>query len=161
MSRQKEVLSWGLIILVLLLIAGAALYALWPQLQPHTSLHLGDGVFTARVAKTDAELRAGLSGTHSLRKDQAMIFVYGSDKKWPVSMKGMNYTIDAVWLDANKKVVYIVKNVPPESYPYETFTPKEDARYVVELPEGTVTTKAITIGSTATFDENNLEGLKL
>lgn len=161
MSRRKDVMSWGLIVLVLLAVGVTALYVLWPQLQPHTSLKLGDGVFAARVAKTPEELDKGLGGTRSLRSDQAMLFIYPRDAKWKVTMKDMNFPIDAVWLDANKKVVYIVKNVPPESYPYEDFTPKQEARYVVELPAGTVGPKAISIGTSATFDENNIQGLKL
>ena len=76
-------------------------------------------------------------------------------------MKDMNYPIDIVWLDKDKKIVYIVKNAPPESYPYETFVPKQDARYVLELPAGTVGPKSIVIGKEAAFDENTLEGFGL
>jgi uncharacterized membrane protein (UPF0127 family) len=161
MSRKKDVMSWGLIALVLLAVGATALYVLWPQLQQHTTLHLGDGVFTARVAKTQVERDLGLGGTHNLRQDQVMLFIYDSDDKWPRAMKDMNYPIDIVWLDKDKKVVYIVKNAPPESYPYEDFTPKQKARYVVELSAGTVAQKAITIGDGASFDENNLQGFKL
>jgi uncharacterized membrane protein (UPF0127 family) len=161
MSRRKDALSWGLIVLVLLLVGAAAVYVMWPQLQPHTTLHLGDGVFTARVAKTSTELEKGLSDTRGLGEDQAMILVYDKDGKWPVTMKGMKYPIDIVWLDKDKKVVYIVKNATPESYPYDVFVPKADARFVVEVPAGTTGKKAITINGAATFDENNLEGLQL
>jgi uncharacterized membrane protein (UPF0127 family) len=74
-------------------------------------------------------------------------------------MKDMNFPIDIIWLDKDKKVVYIVKNAPPESYPYEHFEPKEEARYVLEVAAGTVEDKKIMIDAPATFDENNLEGL--
>jgi uncharacterized membrane protein (UPF0127 family) len=161
MSRRKDALSWGLIALVLLLVGSATVYILLPQLQPHTTLHLGDGVFTARVAKTQAERVKGLSDTSSLGDDQAMILVYDKDGKWPITMKGMKYPIDIAWLDKDKKVVYIVKNATPASYPYEIFTPKEDARYIVEVVAGTIGKKAVTIRSAATFDENNLEGFQL
>jgi uncharacterized membrane protein (UPF0127 family) len=161
MSRKKDGLTWVLIVGVLLLVGAAAFYMLWPQLQPHATIHLGDGVFTAKVVKTQAERDKGLGGTLNLADDQAMLFVYETDGKWPVSMKDMNYPIDIVWLDKDKKVVYIVKNAPPESYPYEHFEPKNDARYVIEFSEGTVGQKKITIGATAMFDENNLEGIKL
>jgi uncharacterized membrane protein (UPF0127 family) len=90
-----------------------------------------------------------------------MIFVHSTDDKWAVTMKDMNFPVDIVWLDSDKKVVYIVKNAPPESYPYEQFVPKKKARYVIELPAGTVGGKSIDINGSATFDENNLQGLKL
>jgi uncharacterized membrane protein (UPF0127 family) len=161
MSLRKDVFSWGLIILVLGLVAAAAIYILWPQLQPHVTVRLGDGVFAAKVAKTSDAREKGLSGTNGLREDQALLFVYETNDKWPIWMKDMNYPIDIVWLDKDKKVVYIVKNAPPESYPYETFTPKQEARYVLEIPAGTVGRKSITIGTEAMFDENTLEGFGL
>jgi uncharacterized membrane protein (UPF0127 family) len=161
MSRRKDIFSWGLIVLVLLLVAAAAVYILWPQLQPHATVRIGDGVFAAKVVNTPADRAKGLSGTDNLRQDQAMLFVYDTDDKQAIWMKDMNYPIDIVWLDKDKKVVYIVKNAPPESYPYETFIPKQDARYVLELPAGSVGQKSITIGLTAMFDENTLEGFGL
>jgi uncharacterized protein len=161
MSRRKDIFSWGLIVFVLVLVCGAAVYILWPQLQPHANVHIGDGVFTAKVVKTPEEREKGLSGTDELRKDQAMLFVFDQDEKWSIWMKDMKYPIDIVWLDKNKKIVYIVKNAPPESYPFERFAPKEEARYVLELPAGMVEQKSITIGKVAMFDENNLEGFGL
>ena len=161
MSRRRDILSWGLIVLVLLLVGAATLYIMWPQLQPHATVRIGDGVFAAKVVKTPEDRTKGLSGTSELRKDQAMLFVYERDNKWAIWMKDMNYPIDIVWLDKNKKIVYIVKNAPPESYPYEQFTPKQDARYVLELPAGTVGQKSIVIGKDAVFDEDNLEGFGL
>lgn len=161
MSVKKHVLSWAIVALALLLIGVAAFYVLLPQLRPHVTLHLGDGVFLSQVAKTAEAHEKGLSGSHALRENEAMLFIYDRDDKWGIWMKDMNYPIDIVWLDKDKKVVYIVKNAPPESYPFESFTPKQDARYVVELPAGTVHKKTITIGTQAQFDENNIEGWKL
>jgi len=158
MSRRRDAWTWVLVVGVVLLVAGAALYVLWPQLQPHATVHLGDGVFTTKVAKTPDDRDKGLGGTYKLNGDQALLLVYDTDSKWKIDMKDMNFPIDIIWLDKDKKVVYIVKNAPPESYPYEQFEPKEDARYVLETMAGTVQQRKITIGSTAQFDENNLEG---
>jgi uncharacterized membrane protein (UPF0127 family) len=158
MSRRKDVFSWGLVALILILVGATAFYVMWPQLQPHATVHLGDGVFTARVAKTDEERQKGLSGTNVLKSDQALLIVFNTDAKWSIWMKDMNYPIDIVWLDKDKKVVYIVKNASPDSYPDEQFQSKTDARYVVELAAGTVGQKSIVIDKEAVFDENNLEG---
>lgn len=161
MSVRKDFLSWGLIALMLILVGSAAYFILEPKLRPHVTMHVGDGVFTAQVLKTDKERAKGLSGRAGLGVDEAVLFVFDSDSKWSMWMKEMHFPIDIVWLDKSKKVVHIVKNVPPESYPKETFTPTEDARYVVEFAAGTVEKKAIVIGKEAKFDENNIEGLKL
>jgi len=158
MSRRRDAWTWVLIVGVVLLVVGAALYVLWPQLQPHASVHIGDAVFTTKVAKTPADRDKGLGGTYKLNGDQALLLVYDADSKWKINMKDMNFPIDIIWLDKDKKVVYIVKNAPPESYPYEQFEPKEEARYVLEVAAGTVQQKKIIIGALAQFDENNLEG---
>jgi uncharacterized membrane protein (UPF0127 family) len=161
MSVRKTVLSWGLVLLVLALIAVAAYYVMAPQLRPHVTIHLGDGVFLAQVAKTPETREKGLGGSGGLRENEAMLFIFDTDDKWSMWMKDVKYPIDIVWLDKDKKVVYIVKNVPPESYPFENFTPKQEARFVIEVPAGTVGRKAIAIGHQAGFDENNIEGWKL
>lgn len=159
-GRKKSLSSSLLVICVVLLVGVAAFYALWPQLQPHVTLHLGDGVFKAKLAKTEAAREQGLGGTSQLASDQAMIFVFSKDEKWSMWMRDMNYPIDMIWLNSNKQVVYIVKNASPDSYP-ENFTPNTAARYVIEVPAGTVDAKTIHTDSQAAFDENNLQGLQL
>src|SRR3954470_9978565 len=99
MSRRKDIFSWGLIVLMLLLVCATALYVLWPQLQPHATVRIGDGIFAAKVVKTAPERAKGLSDTSDLRQDQAMLFVYDSDDKHAIWMKDMNYSIDIVWLN--------------------------------------------------------------
>ncbi len=161
MSVRKTVLSWGLVLFILALIAAAAYYVMAPQLRPHVTVHLGDAVFLTQVAKTPEAREKGLGGTSGLRENEGMLFIFDKDDKWAIWMKDVKYPLDIIWLDKDKKVVHIVKNAPPESYPFDNFTPKEDARYVVELPAGTVAKKAITIGKQAQFDENYIEGWKL
>lgn len=161
MSVRKGILSWGLVLLVLALIAVAAYYVMEPQLRPHVTVRIGDGVFLTPVAKTPESREKGLSGTASLRENEGMLFVFDAEDKWPVWMKDMKYPIDIIWLDKAKKVVYIVKNAPPESYPFENFTPKQNAKYILEVPAGTVNKKAISIATQAAFDENNIEGWQL
>lgn len=161
MSVRKGILSWGLVVLVLALITVAAYYVMEPQLRPHVTVRIGDGVYLVQVAKTPEAREKGLSETANLRENAGMLFIYDTEDKWAMWMKDMNYPIDIIWLDKDKKIVYIVKNAPPESYPFESFTPKQDAKYVLEVPAGTVGKKAISIGKEAAFDENNIEGWRL
>lgn len=158
MIKRRDAMSWGLVASILLLIGAAVFYVVLPQLQPHVTLRIGDGVFSTRVAKTQVDRDKSLSGTSALRQDQALLLIYDSDAKWPIQMKDMNYPIDIVWLNKDKVIVYIVKNAPPDTYPYEQFMPKQNARYVLELPAGTIEQKTIIIGASASFDENHLEG---
>lgn len=122
---------------LLLILAGGTV--LWWQMQQDASMLRLDGQrYHFTVMRTEAELEKGLSGTDSLPADQAMVFVFPSDGKWPMWMKGMNYPIDIVWLNSDKQVMYSVKNAQPSSYPNTEFVPDRPSRYVIELPSGTV-----------------------
>lgn len=157
MDKQSNIGPKLVVGLVLMLVLAAAFYVVWPQVQPRTTLRIGDGVFTAQVAATETDRQAGLSGTSQLGADKAMIFVFDSDDKWPIWMKDMNYPLDIVWLNQQKQVVYIVKNAQPGSYP-KTYKPTKLARYVIELAAGSADSKTIRVGGAAVFDENNLDG---
>lgn len=121
--------------------------------QPAT-VHLGDGMFEMRIARTETELQQGLSGTQQLPDSEALVFDFPREYKWGIWMKDMNYPIDIVWLDASKKVVHIVENAKPESYPDTTYRPDTPAKYVIELKAGAVDSKRITIGAQAAFDSS-------
>lgn len=116
------------------------------------TLRIGDGVFKARVAKTDAAREKGLGDTTTLADNEAMILAFATDDQWQIWMKGMRYPLDIVWLDKDKAVVYIVKNAPYEEGELARYKPTALARYVVELPAGTVDKKRISIGKHASFD---------
>ena len=77
------------------------------------------------------------------------------DDTWGIWMKDMKVPIDIIWLNQHKRVVYIVKNASPELSTTMTFNPKEPARYVLELPAGSVDKAAIKSGNFASFDETD------
>jgi uncharacterized membrane protein (UPF0127 family) len=142
---------------VILLTIGATLILVSQMLQPKTRVQLGDGVFDAKVATTEAERQKGLGGVTSLGESEALLMVYGADSAWPIWMKDMKIPIDIVWLDKNKKVVDIVRDVSPDEGTDVTHIPRAKARYVIELAAGTVTKKTIREGMQATFELPNQE----
>jgi uncharacterized protein len=147
----------------LFLIAGVALLIalsvtlIGRYMSSQTTVWLGDGVFQTSLATTSQAREKGLSGTDQLAPDRAMLFVFDTSDRWGIWMKDMNYPIDVVWLNDQKQVVYSVSNMNPDSYP-EVFTPKESARYVVELAAGTIASKAIHTGGQAQFSVANRDG---
>lgn len=158
MSVKKDKYTWGLIAAVLLLVALAIGAIVAPFLESRISLRLGDGVFQASLAQTEAERAKGLSGVTQLAPTRAMLFVFDTDDVHGIWMKGMHVPVDIVWLDNDKTVVYILHDVSPDTYP-QTFTPEKPARYVVELPAGTVASRNIRIGTVAVFDLDEPRGI--
>lgn len=140
--------------LVLILIWLVVSYAL-TTFRPTTSVRMGSGVYNLWIADDDAKLKQGLSGVAKLPPDGGLLMKFSHDDTWGIWMKDMKIPIDIIWLDAGKKVVYIVKNAAPELSTTTTFIPKDKARYVLELPAGSVERAAIRTGLTATFDETD------
>ncbi len=134
------------------LIVAAAVALILSQMQPATVLRLGNGVFDANIASTQVSREKGLSGLTSLGPQRALIFAFPSDSAWPIWMKDMKVSIDIVWLDKDKKVVYSVKNVSPGDM--TIFKPSSFARYVIELPAGTIDGQRIQTGDIGEFDIN-------
>lgn len=158
MSVKKDKYTWGLIAAVLLLVVLAVSAIVAPFLQPHVSLRLGDGVFRAALAQTEAERAKGLSGTKQLAPTSAMLLVFDTDDTHGVWMKNMHIPIDIVWLDWDKTVVHVAHNVSPDTYP-RSFTPEKPARYVVELAVGMAASRNIRVGTVAVFDLEQQRGI--
>lgn len=113
-------------------------------------LKIGDARLSFETAESEEERRQGLSDRESLAQDSAMLFVFGSPNQYGIWMKDMNFNLDIIWLDANKKVVHIEEDVSPDTYP-EVFTPSSPAKYVVEVNSGVVAGNNIVVGTVAEF----------
>lgn len=111
-----------------------------------------DITITSRVVRSDQARERGLSGTKELADGTGMLFVFDSADKWRIWMRDMQYPIDIIWLDEQKRVVHIVHAAQPSSYPKTEFAPKKPARYILEVPAQTARKHAITIGSQAEFE---------
>jgi len=136
----------------LIVIIGGLLGFLWLQYSHSGQLAIGGQYYTVSVMRTEAEREKGLSGTNDLPADQAMLFAFPRDNTWGMWMKDMNYPIDMVWLDSTGAVVYAVKDAQPSSYPkiFQNVTP---ARYVIELPSGTIERTGISMNNHATLPQ--------
>ncbi len=150
MSKLKNNSSSFLIAGVIILVIVTAAALIMSLFQPTTILRIGNGVFDARIAYTQVAREKGLSGVDSLGPNQALILVFPSDGEWKIWMKDMKIPLDIVWLNKDKEVVYSVKDVSRDNP--TIFAPNSPARYVVELPVGTIDGQNIKTGRTATFD---------
>ncbi|MET1033290.1 MAG: DUF192 domain-containing protein [Candidatus Saccharimonadales bacterium] len=137
--------GYGLVILavVLLVFLASAFFG-----HPTKSLKIGDAKYSLRVARTEAEHRRGLGGTQPLTAEQGMVFIYKEPRELCFWMKDMSYAIDIIWLDADKKVTAIEKNVDPATYP-KTFC--HDGSYVIELRSGEAVRHNLEQGQTLSF----------
>ena len=124
---------------------------------PTTEVRLGSGVYHLQVASNEIDRRQGLSEVEHIYPNGGLLMVFDNDDKHGIWMKDMRVSLDIIWLNNDKKVVYIVKNATPEMSTDVIFTPKTDARYVIELPQGSVDSAGIKVDMIATFDVSDEE----
>jgi len=117
---------------------------------PLQPIYFGQVLMRASVADTDEERQRGLSLTPSLPIGIVKLFVFDEPVVAPFWMKDMKYSIDIVWLDADKKIIYVASNVAPETYP-TTFGPTELSLYVIETPAGLAAREGMNVGESFTW----------
>jgi uncharacterized membrane protein (UPF0127 family) len=65
-------------------------------------------------------------------------------------MKDMKFPIDMIWLDENKEVIHIEKDVKPETFP-ESFGPNKNAKYIIEIKANRVDQIGLSVGDILEF----------
>ena len=65
-------------------------------------------------------------------KDKCLIFDFYKPRKVGLHMLFVFYTIDVLYLNNKKEVIEIKRDFRP----FTAYTPKNDASFVIELPEG-------------------------
>ena len=137
----------GIALILIVVAGGLMLFSLNRRQAP---ISIGGQLVFARVAETDDTRRKGLSGTASLGEKEAMLFIFDAPGRWGMWMREMKYSIDIVWLDAEKRIVTIAENVSPNTYP-KSFLPDKDSLYVLELPAGFVDKHNVGLGQVVGF----------
>lgn len=110
------------------------------------NVNIGNGSYKLEVAENNNDKTRGLSGRASMPDDQGMIFIYDEPDQRCMWMKDMNFPIDIIWLDENKNVIHIEKNVTPDTYP-SSFCGTREAKYVIELNEGEADYAGLRVGN--------------
>ena len=102
---------------------------------PAPTIQIGDAILQVEIADTDAKREKGLSQRASLEENKGMLFVFEQPGRYIFWMKDMNFAVDIIWIDKDKKVLEIMDSIAPDTFP-KTFYAKELVQYVVEMRAG-------------------------
>lgn len=105
---------------------------------------------SVELANNQLTRTKGLSGRSCIPTDQGMLFAFDQTDLHGIWMKDMNFNIDIVWLDADRKIVHLEQNISPSTYP-KIFYPPSPAKYVIELAPGTIRRTGIKLSNTLNF----------
>jgi uncharacterized membrane protein (UPF0127 family) len=113
-------------------------------------IHAPGGDIYIEIAETPDQQTLGLGGRDSLPANQGMLFPFSQPGVYSFWMKDMNFPLDMVWIDANKKVAGVTADISPDTYP-NTFNPPSQISYVLELNAGAAVKFGITSGTILKF----------
>ncbi|MHB1316976.1 MAG: DUF192 domain-containing protein [Minisyncoccota bacterium] len=140
----------SLIILCLVLVLGS-LYFFSPTKKVEQISYekkqvvLGNTEYKLDIADTISLRERGLSYRKNLALNTGMLFVFDTPGVLKFWMKDMNFPIDIIWFDKDKKVVHIEHSLSPETYP-NVYGPTIPTQYVIEIPVGDVEKIGLKVG---------------
>lgn len=116
------------------------LLSLEARKEKFVKIFLPKGVsITAELAVSDEERQLGLMFRDKLNPDQGMLFVFKDENFHSFWMKNMKFPLDILWLDREKRIVHIERDVPPcKNPPCVSYSSKIPAIYVLEIKAGSV-----------------------
>lgn len=110
------------------------------------SAKINNHTFKLYVAKNSKDLQVGLSKYKSIPDTRGMIFVFNKLDYYPFWMKGMQFSIDIIYIKDNK-VVTIYKDIKTDASNSTVYYPTEPANMVLEINAGLSKKYGITNGS--------------
>jgi hypothetical protein len=112
--------------------------------------------FHLKVAANYQERAWGLMFVSELDNSRGMIFVFEQPKRHCFWMKDTRLSLDIIWLDKEKKVVDIKRNLKPCSkVDCPVFCPREKSLYVIEVKGNNKAVKNLEIGDKVEFNTDS------
>jgi uncharacterized membrane protein (UPF0127 family) len=156
--RLTAVLS---LVVVLLLIIGAGLFLQsQPSLDNSTQgvgiekecLELGQDIcIDLEIVDTPESRQLGLSNRESLPAEAGLLFDFETEIESCMWMKGMKFSLDMIWIDGQGKIVYIKRDISPDTFP-QSFCGVQPARYVLEINAGVADAAGAVVGQQLSLD---------
>ena len=110
--------------------------------------------FNVEIADTSEKRETGLMNRKYLKPNSGMLFSFEEENKYNFWMKNVLIPLDMIWIDQNRKVVFIKENAEPcktEDNECETFVSDKKAKYVLEISGGMSEEIELNIGDEVEF----------
>ncbi|MBU2539753.1 DUF192 domain-containing protein [Patescibacteria group bacterium] len=97
----------------------------------------GNNCFAVKIANNPTTRELGLMFRKSLDENQGMLFIFPKEETYSFWMKNTSIPLDIIWINQNKKVVFISKNNQPcKINPCPLINQSIPAKYVLEINGG-------------------------
>lgn len=114
------------------------------------TLRVGDTSFKVAVADSADERMRGLSGLRRMEPNEGLYFVFPTPRPLTFWMKDMQFLLDIAWIDKHHRIIQIMENVAPETFP-AWLVSLQPAQYALEINAGRARETDIEIGDVVTL----------
>ncbi len=133
-----------------LFLAGLVFFCL--GVSPKSKVCFKDTCFSVEVAKTLGQRVKGLKFRKYLPEKEAMLLVFAQEDIQSIWMKDTLIPPDIIWINNEKRIVHIDKNVQPcKKISCPSITNNKKVRYVLEINAGLSNKLGIKPGKILTF----------
>lgn len=151
--KQRSIIAVLLVIIIFIISFVVYFMFFRNQKNQKTQVCFNETCFEVEVAKTKIAQTKGLMFRKSLDEREGMLFIFKNDGLYSFWMKNTLIALDIIFLDKDKKVVDIFKNVQPcRSEKCESYRNQKPAKYVLEINAGQAEEIGLEIGSMLLFE---------
>ncbi len=119
--------------------------------QPITFVNQQRTIYVA-VAANEPERERGLMFRQELAENQGMLFINPDIARRGIWMKNTLLALDVLFLSGDGNIVSMLKDLPPcRKDPCRIYDSKLPARYMLELPAGSIAKYLINVGQTVSL----------
>ncbi|WP_340202190.1 DUF192 domain-containing protein [Ascidiimonas sp. W6] len=104
------------------------------------------------IADNDYEIQTGLMYRKKMQENRGMLFIFPNEEPRYFYMKNTEIALDLLYIDANYKIVSIMKNTQP--FDENTLPASAPAKYVLEVNAGFTDKKKISKGDLVKFTKD-------
>jgi len=117
----------------------------------YTNVKVGNTEIKAEIADSLLKQTKGLMFRKSLPENEGMLFAFNDETYHSFWMMNMSFPIDIIWINKEKEIVDITKNVQPCKLICPTYKPKEKAMYVLEVNANFTEEHRVKVGTMLEF----------
>ncbi len=136
---------------IIVVLAALVLFKIESSQTKYMDVKIKNFTVKAEVTDTIFKQMKGLMFREQLKEKEGMIFIFDRDDYHSFWMMNVTFPLDMVWIDAEKKIVHMEKNLRPCLVNCKTYTPSKQARYVLEVIGGFADKHKIKIGDGLDF----------
>lgn len=140
-KRKNKPTLVSLVLLIVVFLSGCT----------HSFVIINEEKISVEIADTPEEMALGLMHRDSLCEDCGMIFLFQDEAKHSFWMKNTLIPLDIIFINKDMIIADILPAEPCATEECDTYTPREEALYVLEINKGFSEKKGIVIGQKISF----------